>query len=79
MFIGCTKATRGFPLKISRITSQSLLKAVAKDITRVQHDCKAYGHDLAAVKDHQSDEEPGSKPLSWLLLEARELWANTST
>jgi hypothetical protein len=63
---------KGYPFGNFKINLQSLLQAVAKDIARMQHDCKAYGHDLAVVKDLRSDEIPGSRPLSWHLSEARE-------
>ena len=62
---------KGFPFENFKTNLQSLLKAVAKDIARMQHDCEAYGHDLAVVRDLRSDEEPGSRPLSWHLSEAR--------
>jgi hypothetical protein len=63
---------KGFPFENFKTNLQSLLKAVAKDIARMQHDCEAYGHDLAVVRDLRSEEEPGSRPLSWHLSEARE-------
>jgi hypothetical protein len=63
---------KAFPYNLFKSNLQSLLKAVAKDIARMQHDCEAYGHDLAVVQDLRSNEEPGSRPLSWHLSEARE-------
>jgi hypothetical protein len=39
----------------------------------MQHDCEAYGHDLDVVKALRSDEEAGSRPLSWHLSDARKL------
>jgi hypothetical protein len=63
---------KGFPFENFKTNLQSLLKAVAKDIARMQHDCEAYGHDLAVVRDLRFNEGPGSRPLSWHLSEARE-------
>jgi hypothetical protein len=62
---------KGFPFGNFKTNLQSLLQAIAKDIARMQHDCEAYGHDLAVVRDIRSEEEPGSRPLSWHLSEAR--------
>jgi hypothetical protein len=62
-----------FPFENFKINLQSLIAAVAKDIARMQHDCEAYGHDLGVVKALRSDEEPGSRPLSWHLSDARTL------
>jgi hypothetical protein len=45
------KSYEGYPFKCFKKNLQSLLKAVAKDITRMQHDCEAYGQDHAVVKD----------------------------
>jgi hypothetical protein len=62
-----------FPFAKFKNNLKALLKAVAKDIARMQHDCEAYGHDIGVVKALRSNEEPGSRPLSWHLSEAREL------
>ena len=62
-----------FPFKNFKTNLESLILAVSKDIARMQHDCEAHGHDLAVVKALRSDEEPGSRPLSWHLSDARKL------
>jgi hypothetical protein len=64
---------KAFPFVNFKNNLQSLLDAVAKDIARMQHDCEAYGHDLGVVKALRSDEEAGSRPLSWHLSDARKL------
>jgi hypothetical protein len=64
---------KAFPFKNFKTNLQSLLEAVAKDIARMQHDCEAYGHDLSVVKSLRSNEEEGSRPLSWHLSDARKL------
>jgi hypothetical protein len=64
---------KGFPFDNFKKNLQSLIEAVAKDIARMQHDCEAYGHDLGVVKALRSDEEAGSRPLSWHLSDARKL------
>jgi hypothetical protein len=62
-----------FPFENFKTNMQSLIAAVGKDIARMQHDCEAHGHDLGVVKALRSDEEPGSRPLSWHLSDARTL------
>ncbi len=64
---------KGFPFENFKTNLQSLLKAVAKDIARMQHDCEAYGHGLGVVKALRSGEEAGSRPLYWHLSDARKL------
>jgi hypothetical protein len=65
---------KGFPFEnFKQNLQQSLIEAVTKDIVKMQHDCEAYGHDLGVVKALRSDEEAGSRPLSWHLSDARKL------
>jgi hypothetical protein len=62
-----------FPFKRFKTNLQSLIAAVGKDIARMQHDCETYGHDLGVIKALRSNEEAGSRPLSWHLSDARKL------
>ena len=54
-----------FPFDNFKTNLESLILAVSKDIARMQHDCETYGHDLEVVKALRSNEEAGSRPLSW--------------
>jgi hypothetical protein len=62
-----------FPFNRFIMNLQSLIEAVGKDIARMQHDCETYGHDLGVVQALRSNEEAGSRPLSWHLSDARKL------
>ena len=61
---------KAFPFVNFKNNLDSLLKAVAKDIARMQHDCETYGHDLSILQTLRA----GSTPvLSWHLSDARKL------
>jgi hypothetical protein len=59
---------KAFPFSNFKTNLASLIRAVGKDIARMQHDCEDYGHDLSVVKALRA----GSTPvLSWHLSDAR--------
>ena len=65
------KSYKRFPFDNLEKSLLSLIKAVTKDISRIQYDCEAYEHDLGVAKARKATTDACSRPLAWHLPDAR--------